>query len=243
MSMNPCIDAILVQVADPAQIVSISHYSHDPAATSTPLAVARRFPANDDTAEEVVALRPDLVLLGPHVAPATQAAIRSVGVRIESVGVPNSIAESRAQIVQIARAVGHVKRGRALVARIDAALAAARPPAGEAPISALIRTAGGLVPGTGTLADELLRETGFANMSAAYGLAMWDILPLEPLVARPPHLLLTDLSVQHRQPPLLAKLPGLSVADFPDRLLQCAGPNLIDAAQRLAAIRRGRGHS
>jgi len=238
MSLNPCIDAILVQVADPEQILSISHYSHDPDASSIPVALARRFPANAETAEEVVALRPDLVLLGPHVASATQAAIRSVGIRIESVGVPATIAESRAQVLQVARAVGHAERGRALLTRIDAALAAAAPPAGAVPLPALIRQGGGLVPGEGTLAGELLARTGFRNMSGAYGLAMWDILPLEPLIARPPALLLTDGRRPDARADLLATVPGLRIADFPDRLLQCAGPNLIEAAARLARIRR-----
>jgi len=241
MSLNPCIDAILVEVADPAQILSISHYSHDPSATSIPLAVARRFPANAETAEEVVALRPDLVLLGAHVAPATQRAIRDVGVTIESVGVPATIEESRQQVLQVARAVGHPERGKALLARIDAALAAARPGKGEAPVPTLIRLGGGLVPGQETLADELLMRVGFRNMSADYGLAMWDILPLEPMIARPPRLLLTDRTASGVQQGLIDRVPGVRVADFPGRLLQCAGPNLIEASARLAAIRREAG--
>jgi len=74
VSLNPCVDAVLMQVADPAQIAAISHYSQDPAATSIPLALARRFKATSETAEEVVALAPDLVITGEHVAPSTIAA-------------------------------------------------------------------------------------------------------------------------------------------------------------------------
>jgi iron complex transport system substrate-binding protein len=242
MSMNPCIDAILVEVADPAQIASISHYSHDPRATSIPLDVARRYPANNDTAEEAVALRPDLVLIGPHVAPATRAAIARAGVRIETLGVPNTMAESRAQVMTVARAVGHPERGAALVARIDAALARAAPPPGARPVPALIWEGGGLVPGPGTLADELLRRTGFANRSADYGLAQWDILPLERLVADPPRLVFTDVAEQRAGGrglghPALAEVTAMRRVDFPERLLQCAGPTLIEAARRLAAAR------
>lgn len=238
MSMNPCIDAILLRVADPGQIVSISHYSHDPDATSLPLDEARRFPANGGTAEEVVALRPTIVLLSPHVSPATQAAIRASGVRVESVGVPATVAESLAQIMAIAQVAGHPERGRALVARIEAALTQAAPEPATPAIPALIRQGGGLVPGTGTLAGELLTRTGFHNMSADYGLAAWDVLPLEPLMARPPQLLLMDLSVRRDRPEPLMRMKGLRIADFSERLLQCAGPNLVDAARRLAEIRR-----
>ena len=45
VSLNPCTDAVLVEVADPVQILALSSYSSDPNASSMDLAVARRFPA------------------------------------------------------------------------------------------------------------------------------------------------------------------------------------------------------
>lgn len=238
MSLNPCIDAILLRVADPDQILSISHYSHDPRASSVDVRITRRYPANSETAEEVVALRPDMVLLGPHVAPATQTMIRSVGVRVVTLAVPETIDQSRQQVRDVARAVGFPERGEALVARIDAALSEARPPRGSQPIPAIIRQRGGLVPGTGTLPDELLAWTGFRNLSADYRLRMWDILPLEVMMVRPPRVVLGDLADgRSKEHDLPQGEGGMRVAHFPDRLLQCAGPNLVEAAGRLARIR------
>ena len=101
-----------------------------------------------------------------------------------------------------------------------------------------------MVPGAGTLADELLRRTGFRNMSSQYGLQQWDLLPLEQLLARPPQVLLsvhnnaqhTDRLLAH---PVLQRLNGkVTSAVFPMRLLQCAGPTIIDAVTRLAEVRR-----
>ena len=34
VSLNPCLDVILVHVADRAQIAAISHYSHEPSSSS-----------------------------------------------------------------------------------------------------------------------------------------------------------------------------------------------------------------
>ena len=75
VSLNPCTDAILAEVADPGQILAISAYSHDPASSSMDVALARRFPAAGDTVEEDAALPPDLVPSGNFIAPATRGAL------------------------------------------------------------------------------------------------------------------------------------------------------------------------
>lgn len=242
VSINPCVDAILMQVADPAQIAAISHYSHDPRASSIPLAQALRFRATSGTAEEVVALAPDLVIAGAHVDPATVAALRRMNIALLQLGVPETIAKSRDQIARIAAAVGHADRGARLNARIDAAVAAARRPG--PPIPALIWQGGGLVPGNRTLAGALLAQAGFRNLSGDYGLKQWDVLPLEYLVARPPRVMFTvggeagaDRMVRH---PVLRPLSHhIAVHPYPARLLYCGGPTIIDALATLAAARRG----
>ena len=48
------------------------------------------------TAEEVLALQPDLVLASTYLAPATGAALSSLGLRLEQVGVAATVEESRA---------------------------------------------------------------------------------------------------------------------------------------------------
>lgn len=238
VSINPCIDAVLVEVADPGQIAGISHYSQDPRATSIPLGVAMRFRATSGTAEEVVALRPDLVLAGAHVAPSTIAALARLQVPVRMFAVPESLAQTRAQVLAIAAAAGQPARGQALAARMDAAVLAAHRPG--PPRSALIWQSGGLVAGTGTLADDLLRTAGFRNASADYGLKSWDVLPLEHLAARPPQLLLSEAGAGDRMTrhPVLAHLEGrMARAAFPERLLSCAGPSVIPALARLSAAR------
>lgn len=242
VSINPCVDAVLKEVADPAQIAGISHYSQDSRATSVPLAWARRFPATSGTTEEIVALAPDLVIAGGHVAPSTLSALGRMKIPLVQIGVPESIAESVEQVRTIANAAGRPREGEALARRIAAAVAAARPPVAT-PVPALIWQGGGMVPGTGTLASELLATTGFYNASADYGLQRWDVLPLEPLVARPPRVLLSmgaeDRADHMLGHPVLDHLrQSVAVRPYPDRLLNCGGPTIIDAVGHLARIRR-----
>lgn len=238
VSINPCLDAILMQVADPRQIVAISSYSQDPRATSIPLAQARRFATTSGTAEEVVALRPDLVVAGGHVAPATVAALARLHVHLVQYPVPATVDESAAQVRAVAAAVGHADRGATLSARI---LAAARPVAGPR-IPALIWGAGRLVPGGGTLPDDLLRRAGFSNASSGYGLQRWDILPLEYLVARPPRVLLSVAAAEgggergERHPALARLAQRITIAPFAARLMNCGGPSIIAAMARLRTV-------
>ena len=245
VSLNPCVDAILMQVADPAQIAAISHYSHDPRATSIPLAQAMRFAVTSGTAEEVVGKRPDLVFAGQHVALPTILALQRLGIPLVKLNVPESIAESRAQIAAVAQAVGAPVRGARLNAAIDSAVQRAESRDGRL-VPALIWQGGGMVPGAGTLADELLRRTGFRNMSAVYGLKKWDVLPLEYLLAQPPAVLFSVGGKDARQDrmlshPVMQRLSRqIAVTPYPSRLLHCAGPTIIDAVGQLAQSRLGK---
>lgn len=242
VSLNPCTDAILAEVAEPQQILAISAYSHDPAASSMDLTVARRFPAVSGTVEEVLALHPDLVVGSTFTPPATAQAMARLGMRFEQFGMAGTVEESEAQVRRLAVLAAHPERGEALVARMRAALEANRPPRGL-PVSALVWQSGGIVPGPGTLIADLLRRTGFANAAAARGLGQADMLPLEQVLSDPPGLILAashgagneDRMLDH---PALKKLQGTRREVLDPSLLWCGGPTIIRAAERLGRIRR-----
>jgi iron complex transport system substrate-binding protein len=236
VSLNPCTDAILAEVADPEQILAISHYSHDPRGTSMELAQAQRFRATGGTVEEVLALDPDIVVGSTFMDPATRGALKDLGLRLETVGIASTVADSEAQVRQLARVAGYPERGQALVARIESALAAARW-SGPA-VDAVLWQPDGIVPGDGALVSELMHLTGFANHSAARGMGQAEYLSLERLLADPPGVLLVAGSERGQHHPVLARLPQMRRAAFDPALLYCGGPTIIRAAGRLAAIRR-----
>ena len=155
VSTNPCADAILIELVPAARIAAISHYSQDPAATSIPIEVARRFRSTAGTAEEVIALAPDLVLTSSFTPASTRNAYARAGLKTLLLDSPTTIDASRTQIAEMAQAVGAPERGRALIERIDRAVAAAVPESADRP-AALLFIAGNLVNGSGTLLDELL---------------------------------------------------------------------------------------
>lgn len=246
VSLNPCLDAILVQLVEARRIAALSHYSRDPNG-STIAALARRLPSTPGTTESVVALNPDLVLVGGPGSEALNRSLSRLGIASERFVVPETVTASLAQIRHIARLVGEPAGGEALVARIQSSLTTAAPPTGHSPVRALVYMPGGFVSGPGTLMDELLRRVGFTNAAPSYGLSRSGTLSLERLVADPPDILLSgragrgSASRAERvlaHPALATVRHRMARADFPQAYLFCAGPVLIPAVQALVAARR-----
>ncbi len=114
--MNLCLDSVLVELVPREHILALSQYSRDPW-RSTIADIAATLPYTNETAEEVVALQPDLVLASRHSAIATRNALKRVGVRFELFGVPQSIDESIEQIRRLATLLHREAEGEALIAQ------------------------------------------------------------------------------------------------------------------------------
>ncbi|MET0534667.1 MAG: ABC transporter substrate-binding protein [Steroidobacter sp.] len=245
VSLNMCVDAIVVELVSHDRIAALSHYARDPQ-RSTIAHIAQGLPFTYETAEEVVALRPDLVLTSRHSAIATRNALKRVGIRFELFDVPSTIAGSLEQVRYVARLLGAEREGEAMVARIERALNAARLPAGEQPLTAAVYQPGGLSAGADTVVGELMQLTGLHNIAARYGVKTYRPLPLEVLVSSPPDVLLvgetspgaplkSERIVRHRA--LRALESQMTQEVFPARFLYCAGPAMVEASATLVAAR------
>lgn len=247
ISLNPCTDALLVELADRDQIGALSAYSRDPAQSSMDVARARAFPFTRGAMEEVIAAQPSMVVSGSFTPAATRAAYARMGLRLEEFSMASTVEESEAQIRRMAALLGHPDRGEAMIARINRAMRQAAPPPGAKPLPALIWHGGGLVVGGETLVSDLLRRTGFTPFAAIRGMGQSQFLPLERMVVDPPRVLLVighgdaDGGREGRRVlghPVLAQLRTMQRFDFDAGLEYCGGPTIVRAAQRLAQIRR-----
>lgn len=243
VSLNQCLDAILVELVPTERIAAISHYSRDPL-RSPIAALAQRLPITYESAEEIVALRPDLVLASRHSAIPTRNALRRVGIHYELFDVAYSVQDSLAQIRRIAALVGNVAAGEALVSKIQQAIDAARLPAGAPRLTAAVYETGGLTAGANTVTDDLMQIVGLDNLAARYDIKTHQPMQLELLLAAPPDLLLVGevpgadgtqaaRVVQHRA---LRKVHSKRW-DFPARYMYCSGPTIVEEVASLAAAR------
>ena len=236
VSLNPCSDAILAEVASPEQLLAISHYSKDPAASSMTPEAAARFPATGGTVEEVIALQPDVVVASTFLAPATRSALEDFGVRVVTVGGIASVDESLAQVRQLAALAGNPAAGERLAGEIAGALEEAQ--WDGSPVEAALWQPGGIVPGEASLVSDLLRRTGFASYAASRGLGQAEYLALEQVVADPPPVLFVAGGEAGQRHPVLGRIDGMHQHAFDTRLLYCGGPTIIRALRFLSDVRR-----
>ncbi len=231
VSLNPCLDAIIAEVAAPELVLALSHYSRDPAASSMDVELAARFGVTGGTAEEVIALQPDIVLAGSFIAPATRAALEAAGLRVETFGSPNNAAESIEQIERLAALTGEPQRATHLIAMI-----AQDPPQSEHAFAALLWQPGEIVAGANSLVHEHMQWAGLSSQSEALGLGQADRVSIERILSNPPEILLIAGDGPGQRHPALQELEGTYVASFEPSLFYCAGPSIPAARARLTSI-------
>jgi len=124
-SMNVCTDQLLLTLADPEQIVGLSRYSRD-AWQSFAADEARRYPMLSGGAEDILVLRPDVVLTSRFDKRSTRELLKEKGLRLAEFAVPRNLDEVKAQIREMGEITGRPDRAAAEIARLDAAIGRAR---------------------------------------------------------------------------------------------------------------------
>jgi iron complex transport system substrate-binding protein len=242
-SFNVCADQLVIALADPDQIVALSPNARD-SAISVVAEQAAKYPLLGRTAETMVPLKPDLVLVGPWDRPLTQRMLHVLGFNIVTVPLVNDVATGVAQIREIAKLLGHPERGEALITD----LAAARQRLGAAPrpksSSAMLVGNGGYTVGPESLAAALLREASLAPPAGAPG-GYGGYVPLEKLIMLRPDFLVTTSVVETpdgqgalylTHPALRALYPPEKRIVLPGRFTMCAGRSLVAAFDYLTDV-------
>ncbi|WP_446740665.1 ABC transporter substrate-binding protein [Sphingomonas sp. CFBP 13714] len=238
VSLNLCADQYLLALADPAQIVALTRFARDPNMSAAANA-ARTIPVSRGSAEDVLMLRPDLVISSPFRRQTVAAVLAGRNVATLDLPPADSYTAIVTQVRQVAAAIGHPDRGETLIRRMDTALARLpRAPGGGRTAAYYQRR--GFLTGTGTLVDELMQRLGLANLATRLGKPALSQLSLEQMaLARPDYLVVasatdrvTDQGTEMLHHPILDGIPRLRI---PEAWTVCGGPAYVLAAQSLAA--------
>lgn len=242
VSLNVCIDQILVDLVDESRIAAVTFLATDPLTAVEP-GRAAGLRTIRGSAEEVLALDPDLVLAGRYTTPATVDLLRRLGRRVEIVPLPSTIAEVIEVVRTIARHVGAEARGEQLAAGLEQHVR--KPTRGDWP-SALIYQVNNFVSSPYDLANDVLAAAGLANAAGRLTSARSGQVTLETILTTPPDLLVlagspstyrTAVADNLRHPALARLLADRPHATLSWPLLLCGTHHVGRAIEALAAAR------
>jgi iron complex transport system substrate-binding protein len=243
VSMNVCTDQLLLPLADPAQILGLSRYSRD-AWQSWAAEEARRYASLSGGAEDVLVLKPDIVLASLFDKRSTRELLKAQGLRLAEFSVPRNLDEVKAQIRKMGEIVQHRDRAEAEIARLDAAMTRARQVVLEKHYSVLPLSRRGWVSGGDSLVSSLLSETGLFNAASRLGVGGGSLVSLEEIVmAKSDFLLVSEASDRAEDdgsafllhPALERFYPPSKRIVIPERLTVCGGVMLADALDVLVS--------
>lgn len=230
-SLNLCTDELVLMLAAPAQVISVTHLAQDEA--ETPLwRQARRYRRNDGSLLSVAGLRPDLVVtMGGGVRDRGGIAAR-LGIATLDLPFAGSLADVEANIRRVAAALGQPARGEAMIRRIEALRASAP----RRRVDAIWLGGGGRTVGAGGLEAQWMALAGLGQRPM-----QGDRVSLETLIVRPPAVLLRSAYRQGQysnaqrwldNPAVTRARAGRTIATD-GRLWTCMGPLLIGEVARL----------
>ena len=187
MSLNVCSDQLVLALADPQAITSVTWLSRDPEG-SYMWRAAVRVPINHGSAEEVVRDRPDLVIAGSYTTPATRALLAKLHYRLLVLEPATIFEDIRRDTGAVASALGETERGRTLIAHMDATLARLAADKGPA-LRVAAWDGAGFSAASGSLYDAILKAAGARNVTSQTQAPGGSTPEVEKLIATAPQLL------------------------------------------------------
>ena len=235
VSLNLCTDQLLMLLADPNQIVSLSKIVDDQNVSFLAKRSAE-FKKNRGDAEEIFVNNPDLVVAGVYTEKATVQILQSLGVRVEIFPIEKNFDDIIENIKKMGLLVGHSDRAKRMIDNFNVRLEELRSGISERP-SAAIYSANGYTTGTDTLSGQILKTAGFRNITEEVGMSFGGTLPLETLVMLNPDLVITGKAYPgHSRSEEILKHPALrpfKAITQTDAKWVCGTPAVLDAVEEL----------
>lgn len=240
VSLDYCADQYVLKLAKRGRILALS-----PQATadiSYMRAAARGIGQVKPQAEDVLALRPDLVVRSYGGGPGAAALFARAGVPVLQIGYAEDVPAVRQALLDAGAGLGEPARAAGVVGEMDARIARLR--RGATGRTALYMTSGGVTTGPGSLIDAMLRAGGLRNFETTPG---WRPIPLETLAYRRPDVVaaaffgegaLLDRWSAARHPVARAQLAERPVVPIEGAWTACGGWFLLDAVEALAKVGR-----
>lgn len=244
VSLNLCADQLVLALADRSQIAGLTRNANN-AEMSAEAARARGLRILGTSAEEILEIRPDLVIGMPARRHMAISAIKEQRYSMVDLKPAESLQDIFASIRKVAATVGHPERGELLIAQMQRDLARISR-VGEGKVAVYYQRRG-YMTGTGTLIDDLMRRVGLVNLAGQLGKPILSQVSLEEMVAARPDFIIvesatervTDLGTEMLHHPALRNVARISI---PQAWTVCGAPAYVAAARSIAdQVARHRG--
>lgn len=188
MTMSMCADLLVLQLVPANRIASVTYLAHEGAGVLFPGADAG-ISVNRGTPEDIINLKPDLIVAGDVSTALTRRLAKRVGARLVEVKSATSFDDIRASLRHLGAQVGEPARAEALVRQMDRTLAGLSATAPVQPMRVVVWSGGATVPGADGLTSAIVRAAGARNVAEKPGPADSSFGVEELLAARPQALL------------------------------------------------------
>ena len=243
VSLNLCTDQLLMLLADPEQIISLSKIVDDPY-VSLLAKKSKNFKKNSGDAEQIFMESPDLVVAGVYTEKATVQMLKSLGVRVEIFPIEQNFEDILKNIRKMGDLVGHSDRAKIMIDDFNQRLAELQSGINLRPRAALY-SANGYTTGAETMAGRILSAAGFKNITEEIGLSYGGVLPLETLVIMQPDIVVSGEAYPgHSRAEEILQHPALrplKTVTQTDAKWVCGTPAVLDAIAELQRVHPDKG--
>ena len=188
-------DQIVLGLVTSDHLVGINTLMDDPVLSNV-VPIAKRIikKIGDPGAEEVLSMKPDVVIVSDWTQAEKIQSMRDLGLKVVSVKSPETIQDAKEAVSQVAAAIGELEKGKQLIGMMDKKLAEIRektskikPEQRKNIVLLSLMTAYG---GAGCAYDDACREANVVNGIAAAGLKTGQQLTKEMLIKINPDIML-----------------------------------------------------
>ena len=243
VSINLCTDQLVLMLAPREHIQSLSHLAADPE-YSFMWQEAKGFTLNDGLVEQIIPLKPDLILAGTHSSTEAANMLKQLGYPIEVLPLPQSLDEVGRFILKMGELLDQKEKAAQLLASMQNRIKAVQQlKQNQAKKLAVIYAPNGFTAGSKTFKHELLSYAGYRNLAAEAGIDFYGNLSVEQVLSARPDLMIIDDSTRNQDSlaqsytnhPALKRLMGeTGVIKLPVNQWLCGGPMAADAIETLA---------
>jgi len=240
-SINLCTDQLLLMLAKPEQVASISNLALEPN-SSFMSDVAPDYPINHRRPEEIIALKPDVIVAGEYAPRGLLHLFEKLGFRVERFQLTSNIAQIRTNIRKMALLVGAPERGEQLIKRMDDRIAKVKSQRPKIAPKAAFYQPNGYTSGVDTLQHAALIAAGWRNLAGELGMKGYGDVALEQLLLLEPEQLFTStyapgtqsLAQRELAHPVLQRITqGRPIINIGYKYWICGGPMIAGAIELL----------